>query len=198
MKKTIFRMLVSASTAITLAGCAATYTYEGQKYTSKKAFHKAVDASFTSALNAITPLSAPLTTRSLIVALPSEASLHAENIRRFKETEGREPIGVSKEIIDNLTISSYKSLKVFYYGVQKRNIYSQVQYVDLDSMNSSLEPSSTTDVLYYVEPARNSGQWFFATAKHGKQIFSYDRTRQGPVGKLNGFNEALQVMAVRE
>lgn len=187
--------MLLAATALT--GCAVTYTYEGQKYTSKEDFHRAVDDNLANSVATITPLAAPLTERKLIIAIPSETTLHAEYVRRFVVGQGSQPIGNAKEIIDNLTKSNYKNYKVFYEAAQRRNIYSATQFVTLDSMNGSLEPSSTTDTLYFVEPTQGSGQWFYATAKYGKQIFAYDRSSPGAAGKLKGFNDALQVQAIR-
>ena len=65
-------------------------------------------------------------------------------------------------------------------------------------MITSLEPSKEYDVIYYTEPSVGSGQYFYASIKHGKQIFSFDRSQTGPDGKVKAFVEAIQALAIRE
>jgi hypothetical protein len=68
----------------------------------------------------------------------------------------------------------------------------------MPAMSVSLEPSSDTDVLYYTEPSQGTGQWFYATTKHGKQIFAYDRSGAGSTAKVHAFIDAVQALAIRE
>lgn len=198
MKKHALKALILVAFASALSGCAVTYSYEGQKYSSKEEFHQAVERTLGSAVAEITPLASPLTKRKLIFAMPSEQTLHAENVRRFVAMQGTPPVGNAKEIIDNLTKSSYKNIKAFYDAANKRSIYSSVQFVDLDTMNGAIEPSESADALYFVEPTRGSGQWFYASVKHGKQIFAYDRSAPDAAGKAKAFNDALQAQAIKD
>lgn len=88
--------------------------------------------------------------------------------------------------------------KVFFEGVQKRGIYSSVEIRDAMSMAVSIEPAQEYDVLYFTEPAIGSGQYFYSSVKHGKQVFAYDRSGEGVIAKVNAFIEAAQVQAIKD
>lgn len=184
--------------AISMSGCAVTYTYEGQKYDSKEKFHQAVDSSISSVLSGISPLPTPLVQKKLLFAMPSEATLINENRNRFIQTKGTQPIGPAKEIIENLSSSNYKTIKVFFDAVKKRNIFSSTQFVEMQSMTGAFPASEDTDTLYFIEPAQGSLQWYYTSAKHGKQIFSYDRSSPNPAGKVQAFVDAVQAQAIRD
>jgi len=194
MKRKIFAITLVGM----LSGCAVTYTYEGQKYDSKEKFHQAVESNMTAALAGIVPLPKPLTQKKLIFAMPSEAALIAESTKRFVQMQGTQPSGPAKEILENITKSNLKNAKVFYDGVQKRNIYSSVQFIEMQSMTGSYAASDGADALYIVEPTAGSGQWYFVSLKHGKQIFAYDRSAPTAAGKVQAFIEAVQAQAIRD
>lgn len=194
----MIKVLITIITAGILGGCAATYTLDGQKYKNSTEFQSAVDAQRNTALTSIKPLPKPLTPKKLIAAIPSEQSLYTENIRRVTAANGSPPNGISLEIIENLTKSNYKLIKIFYEGTAQRNIYTSVEIRNMPSMITSLEPSKEYDVIYYTEPSVGSGQYFYASIKHGKQIFSFDRSQTGPDGKIKAFVEAIQALAIRE
>lgn len=183
--------------AAVLSGCAVTYTYDGQKYNSKEAFHYAVKTDLDNGLDAVIPLAAPITSKKLILGVPSEPTIRTEFIRRFVTAQGREPIGNAKEIIENMAIFSYTGMQRFTDIARKRNIYSSVQFVELDTINGSIEPSAEADALYYVEPKQGAGQWFYSSQKYGKQVFAFDKSGGTTASKAKGFYEALQAQAVR-
>lgn len=182
---------------VALSGCAVNYTYEGQKYDSKEKFQQAVDATVVGALSGITPLATPLTQKKLVFAMPSEATLIDESTKRFVKTQGTQPIGPAKEILENIPRSTYKNIKVFHDAVQKRNIFTSTQFVEMQSMTGSFAASADTDTLYMVEPSQGSGQWYYTSLKHGKQIFAYDRSSPTSAGKVQAFIDAVQAQAIR-
>lgn len=182
----------------TLGGCAVTYTYDGQRYDSKEKFQQAVDSTVSGVLATVTPLPSPLTQKKLVFAIPSEAALYAENLRRFAATNGREPNEMQKEMFLNLARSAFKSIRGFSEAIQKRNIYPSVQFVEMQAMTGSFAASADTDTLYMIEPAQGSNQWYYTSAKGGKQIFSYDRSSPTPAGKTQAFLEAVQAQAIRD
>ena len=181
-----------------LSGCAVTYTYEGQKYDSKEKFHQAVESSTAAMVAAVVPLPKPLTQKKLIFAMPSEAALIEESTKRFVKMQGTQPIGAAKEIIENIPKSTFRNIKVFYEGVQRKNIYSSVQFIEMQSMTGSFAASDDADALYMVEPAAGSAQWYYVSLKHGKQIFAYDRSAPTGTGKVQAFIEAVQTQAIRD
>lgn len=181
-----------------LSGCAATYTLDGKKYNNSAEFQSAVESKRNAALNSISPLQKTITPKKLIAAIPSEQALYTENIRRVTAANGAAPNGVALEIIENLTKSNYKLTKIFYEATLKRGIYSSVEIKEMPSMAITLEPSNEYDVIYYTEPSISSGQYFYASSKHGKQIFAFDRSPEGIDGKVKSFIEAIQVQAIRD
>lgn len=188
--------IVAMATA--LAGCASSYTLEGQKYASKEELHRASEGLVVSALNTISPLPSPLTQKKLVFAIPSEPTIRQENVSRVTQRNGSAPNAMLSEQIENITKANYRSLRVFYDAVQKRGIYASTQLREMPSMAVSLEPSSDTDVIYLTEPAPGTGQWFYASQKHGRQLFAYDRSGVGTTSKVQAFMEAVQAQAIRD
>ena len=183
---------------IALSGCAVNYTFEGQKYGSKETFQQAVDSKVLAVLSTIAPLPVPLSKTKLIFAMPSEATLIDESVKRFVALQGTQPIGPAAEILQNVTKSNYKNIKVFYDAIQKKNIYASTQFIEMQSMTGSFAASPTTDVLFVVEPSRGSSQWYYVTHKQGKQIFSSDRSSPTAEGKIHAFVDAVQAQAIRD
>lgn len=185
-------------TVLAVSGCANFYTLEGVKYDSKEAFHQAVTQKNTEALNSIQPLPAPVTKMNLIMAIPSEATIYTENIARTTKQNGRAPSGILLERIENLTKANFSMTKVFADAVQKKGVYTSMKFMEMPSMAVSIEPSSSTHVLYFSEPSIGTGQWFFATQKGGKQVFGYDRSGAGPTAKVQAYVDAVMTQAIRE
>lgn len=181
-----------------LSGCAATYTFDGSKYDNKQSFHAAVENKRTSSLAKIQPLQKPLTERNLIFATPKAEVLIAASKQNFTKIEGRQITGIAAEILENVTLANHKMAVIFGDAIEKRGIYQSVRQVSLDSMDSSLQPTAKDDVIYYTEPTIGSGQWFYASSKHGKQVFAFDRSKPGADGKINAFLDAAQAQAIRD
>jgi len=184
--------------AALLSGCATFYTLEGQRYNSAEEFQRAVDSRAADAVAAVVPLPAPLSNKKLIFAIPAKDTMYQENIRRQTALNGRAPTGQATEMLTNLTRSNYKMMKVFFDTVQKKGIYSSTQLREIPSMAISIEPAADTDVLYFSEPSQGTGQWFYASAKHGRQVFGYDRSGAGVTAKTQAFIDAVQAQAIRE
>lgn len=181
-----------------LAGCANTYNLDGKNYKGEKRFQAAVEKTNSGTLAQVSKLPAPLTEKKLVAILPGETALFAENIKRVTAANrNTPPQGKSVVLIENLSKSNYKLTRAMFEGVEKRGIYKEVEIRDASSMNVSAEPSPDYDVLFYTEPAANSGQYFYSSSKHGKQVFAYDRSGIGPAEKINAFIEAVQSMAIR-
>ena len=183
---------------VVLNGCAVTYRFEGQKYDSKEKFQQAVDSSMSNALSTITPLPSVLTQRTLVFAIPSETSLFNETLRRHIALNGGQPNSQQTEVYVNLARSTHTAIKVFFDAVQKKNIYASTQFIDMQSITGAIAASPDKDTLYFVEPTQGSGQWFYDSQKHGKQIFAYDRSSPTPAGKLQAFVDAVQAQAIRD
>lgn len=195
----MMKKLIALVAVLALSGCAKNfYTLEGVKYDTKEEFHQAVDRMNNEALNGIKPLPSPVTKKNLIIAFPSPATIYAENISRQTKTSGQSPSGLLLERMENVSKANFATSKVFADGVQRRGIYASTKFMEMPSMTVSLEPSADTDVLYFSEPAISSGQWFFATQKHGKQVFGYDRSGAGATAKVQAFTDAVLAQAIRE
>ena len=194
----MIKFITTVGLALILSGCAATYTLGTKKFDNEQAFQAAVEDERNQALSQVQKLPEPLTKKKLIAALPSEQAIYAENSRRHTATTGKPLMGAGIELYTNLSKSAYKLTKVFFEGVQKRGIYSSIEIRDMMSMAVSIEPSQEYDVLYFTEPSVGSGQYFYASAKHGKQVFAYDRSGEGVTAKVNAFIEAAQVQAIKD
>lgn len=194
----MIKKFVGLIVLVALSGCAATYTLQGQKYDSKEKFQQAVDSSISEMLSGITPLHTPLTQKKLVFAMPSETTLVNETVRRFVATNGRQPNTLQNEMAENLSKSNYKTTKVYFDAIQKRNIFASTQFIDMQSMTGSFAASADTDTLYMVEASQSSSQWFYTSLKHGKQIFAYDRSSPTGAGKVQAFVDAVQAQAVRD
>lgn len=190
-----FAILIAA---VALSGCATNYTYEGQKYDSKEKLNEAVDARVSSVLSTITPLPKPLTQRKLIFAIPSVDAWYEQGVRNFVKTQGKEPNEQAKVAGRNLIEVSFKNIKIFFDAVQKRNIYVTTQFIAMESATGSFAASADADTLFLVAPAQNSGQWYYTSLKHGKQIFAYDRSSPTAEGKVHAFVDAVEAQAIRD
>lgn len=194
----MIKKFVALIVLVALSGCAGTYTYKGQKYDSKEKFQQAVDSSISETLSGIAPLPSPLTQKKLVFALPSKTTIVNESVRRFVEINGRQPNTLQNELVENLSESNYKNIKVYFDAIQKRNIFASTQLIEMQSMTGSFAASADTDTLYMVEVSQGSGQWFYTSLKHGKQIFAYDRSSPTGAGKVQAFVDAVQVQAIRD
>lgn len=194
-------MIKLASTlaiALLLAGCVSTYTFEGKKYENERDFQVAIDAEKSSALDKVKPYNKPITNRKLIAALPGEQAFYSENAKRHKAITGKDIMGLAVEQNTNLSKANYKMIRIFFEGVAKKGIYSSVDIKDMPGVTVSIEPSEDYDVIYFTEPSVGSGQIFYSSVKHGKQVFAYDRSGSGVAAKLDAFIEAVQALAIRD
>ena len=174
------------------------YTYEGQTFDSPKKFQKGVDAKASATVAAITALPKPLTQKKLVFAIPSSSALIKESNKRFLAVHGSQPVKLAKEIVENLSISNFKSLKVFFDAIKKKNIYASVKFVQMGSMAGTFAASADTDALYMTEASAGSAQWNYASLKHGEEIFTYDGSCESMEGKVMAFVDAAQALAVRD
>ena len=181
-----------------LTGCANTYFFEGRKFDSKESFQSAVASYNNEGLAPISPLPVPVTTRKLLFALPSEATFLEATLRHHATQFGGQPNSNQIELYQNLVKSNVTQAKALFDAIKKRNIYTSVQFVEMQSTNGEFAPSTDTDTLFYVEPTHGSGQYFYSSAKYGKQIFAFDRSAPGAAGKMKAFLDAVQIQAIRD
>ena len=130
--------------------------------------------------------------------MPSESTLASESTARFVKIQGTQPSGPAKEIIENLSKSNFKSIKIFYEAVQKKNIFASTQFLETQTMTGTFEASGDMDTLYFFELSQGSGQWFYHSSKGGKQLFAYDRSVPTPTGKVQAFVDAVMTQAIRD
>lgn len=187
-----------AFVAVALAGCATFYTYDGQQYSSKQQFMSAVDAKNSAAVNAITPLQVPLTKKSLIFAFPSQSTILQTTIRYHTNAKGNAPAGQQLQIYQDLAEAAFKGASYFKDAISRRNVYSSVRMLELDSPMANPAPSADADVLVWNEPALGAGQWYFVSAKHGRQAFAFDRALPTMTERTKAFVDAVQLQAIRE
>lgn len=183
---------------VLLSGCATNYTFEGARYEGSEAFQRAVDQHVSATLAQVTPLPKPLTNKRLIVAIPSEATILTENIKRTAALNGRQPTGVQLELIENLSKSTHKTTVVAYDAIKKRGVFPGVIVNETATPVNSIEPSKDYDVMYYTEATPGSGQLFYSSVKHGRQVFPWDRSGANMSAKISAFIESVQALAIRD
>jgi len=185
-------------TVVMCTACAAVYTFEGKQYHSKQEFLSAADTAHRDAIAPVIPLPAPVTSRTLLFAVPTPAAILHDSIRNYTKLKGTPPVGVQLEIFTTLAESASGSIRAFYEGAVRRNMYKSVQLLEVDSLMANPAPSANQDVVFYNEISPGSGQWYYATVKGGKQVFAFDRLQPGPAGKVRAFNDALQLEAIKD
>ena len=192
------RAIVIFSVATLLAGCTTTYTYNGRQYQGEQAFVMAVDSSLTESLASIQPLTKPVSTKTLVFAIPSQQSVFEQSVANFVKIAGRAPSGEAEVIVRNLSASNYKGIRSFYEIVKRKNIYQEVTLLERITSTGDLQAGLNQDVLYWSEPQLGSGQWYYVTSKSGKQVFAFDRGGATMADRSNAFAQAVQVFAIRD
>lgn len=192
------KLITAALSFAALSGCASVYYLEGKEYKDETSFQQATDQLNLSILANIVPLPSPVTERSLVYAYPSQKTLYDESVRRHTEAKGMAPVGIALDQYRNLSIHAVKASNTSGSAIKKRGIYPQVTILETDTMVNSIEPSENTDVLYYSEASIGAGQMFYASKKHGKQIFAFDRSGSTPEARTQALIEAVQAFAIRD
>jgi hypothetical protein len=193
-----FKLVVTLGACVLLLGCATTYTYDGQRYASKEELLAAVDQRLLQVTETIKSLPHPVSSKQLVFAVPTEAAAMKQSVKNFEATNGR-MIGLGEQIIlGNITAANVKTLKVYFDAIKKRNIYQDVRFVDLDTTSAELQSSANEDVLFYSEPRRESGQFYYVSSKSGKQAFAWDKAGATMEARVRAFVEAVQAQAVRD
>lgn len=187
-----------AIAVLALAGCAATYNYNGKHFDNEQGFHAAIEADRVNSLEAIRPHATPLTKKRLIVALPSEQAIYDENARRHTALRGSPPMGIAVEQNRNLSKANHTIMMTMFQALQKRGVYPSIEIREQPTLAVSLEPSAEYDVMWYSEPSQGTGQYFYASAKHGRQVFAFDRSSPTVAGRNAAFVDAVQLLAIRD
>ena len=184
--------------AVVLTGCASnSYMYDGKKYKGEDGLQTAVDQQRAANVAQITPLPAPLTSKSLVVIVPDTAAFTTSIAANYEKQLTRSMMPNEQLIARNLALTTSKGMMGFFEAVQKRGIYKSVEIREVASITPSAEPSAAYDVIYYSEPNFGTGQYYFASAKHGKQVFAYDMSGGTPQSRTLAFVEAIQALAIR-
>lgn len=185
--------------ALSLSGCATNYLFQGKKYDNEESFQLAVEEARNSALNQVQKLPTNLTNRRLVAAIPSEQAHYNIFLQRYRSANGKEATGSVLDQYRNLAKSNYKiGHKVWFEAIQKRGIYPSVTINEMPTGIISIEPTNEYDVLYITESTQGSSQIFYASTKHGKQAFAFDRSSGVLSTQIMAFIEAVQSLAIRE
>lgn len=181
-----------------LSGCATGYTYDGGRYPDKESFNAAVDTKLGQATASVSPLPVPITKKTLVFAIPSEQLIVRQSIANFSKVAGR-GIGMGEEMMARpVWIANYKGLRAFHDAIVRRNIYQNVKYIELDTLTPDLQATATEDALYLWEAQMGAAQWYFTSAKAGKQAFAFDRGGVDMNARTKAFIDAVQVYAIRD
>lgn len=191
---------LSIAFLIVIAGCAGkiTYTYQGKAFDDEDEFRENVIEENSKVLRAILPLPKPLTERKLIIVFPDVDTLASENMKSEVARLKRETNSREVEMFKNVAWSGMYNVRTMYESAKTRNIYSHVAFRETKTQIGSLAPSAEYDTLVWYEETKGLGQWFYSSAKYGKQVFAWDRTSKDLQTNTEAFLSALQVLAIRE
>ena len=140
--------IVIFSAATLLAGCASTYTYNGKQYQGEQAFVAAVDSGLAESLAAIQPLAKPVSTKTLVFAIPSQQSVFEQSVANIVKARGRAPSGEEEVLVRNLSTANYKGIRNFYEIIKRKNIYQEVTLLERTTATGDLQAGLNQDVLH--------------------------------------------------
>lgn len=192
------RALLLAAAVLGVTGCAQTYTYDGKQYNSRQDFLGAVDSLNQAAVNSIAPLPSPVSKKRLVFAVPTHAAVLQASIASHTTRTGMAPHGPQLTVYADLAEAAVRGIRYLHDASARRNIYSQVRLLQVDSLMAQPAPSAEEDVLYYNEPNLGAGQWYFGSAKIGRQAFAFDRAQPTMNLRAKAFVESLQLQAIRD
>lgn len=183
-----------------LSGCGTKtyYTLGSDSYDDEDDFIEATIEKTAAVNRAVMPLPKQLTDRKLIIVFPTKEALVAQAKKQSKETFGKEPhknFVYQTEILSQHTSIMIRSM---YEAAKTKAIYSHVSLRETDTTMNTLAAAADYDTLVWYEEAKGLGQWFYTSAKLGKQVFTWDRTSPNLQVNTEAFLKSLQALAIRE
>ncbi|PKO63132.1 MAG: hypothetical protein CVU24_00615 [Betaproteobacteria bacterium HGW-Betaproteobacteria-18] len=194
-----YKILISIATLF-LAGCGTNFIYNiGNKtYDDPDDFIKAGEANNLAVKRAILPLQKKLTDKKLIIVFASRDAIVSNSTA---QAEARVKKKLNEDFIENHeTMATYtvNGVKNMYEAASVKGIYSHVVYRETNTLANSLAPAADYDTLAWYQEAGGVGQWFYSSAKYGKQLFVFDQTSNEASVKTEAFLSALQALAIRD
>jgi hypothetical protein len=193
--------------AIALSGCLVKavprYKMDDGSYKKNDEYLSAIDTKMSNLVKEVEPLTAPVTQKKIIMAMPSQEAMVEAAEPKIEEaikkgTNFMSPPGTSKTIRDLIVTNEktgYLGVKVLADAVAKRNIYSSAQLLNMPKMDGAPTATADTDVLSLSMPTGGSAQWFFESAGRGRKPLAYDRTSPKPSDVVKSFVDAIQEQA---
>lgn len=191
--KSVFTAIVAA---LALSGCA-TYTLNGKQYSGSSDFLAASKELSDEAINNIQPLPAALTKKKLIFAQPTVESM-IQNFMQMRAKNSPNAAPVDTNILNNLAKNDRNFSNAYGKAIERRNIYTSVSFVTLESSSSIPEASDGVDVLYVISADAKPSQWYYVNKRGGRQIFAFDRATGTPNEGVKAFVDAAQAYALRD
>lgn len=194
-----YKLLLSIG-ALFLAGCGTNIIYNiGDKtYDDPDDFIQAGEENNLAVKRAILPLQKKLTDKKLIIVFASKDAIMANSTA---QAEARIKKKLNEDLIENhetMAIYSVNGVKNMYEAASIKGIYSHVVYRETNTLTNSLAPAADYDTLAWYQENGGVGQWFYSSAKYGKQIFVFDQTSKEASVKTEAFLSALQALAIRD
>jgi hypothetical protein len=192
-----------ALSVLALTGCLfsmeARYALDDKQFKTSGEYLQAVDAKMSNLSKSIEPLPKTVTQQKLLIAIPSQDAFVARvqpNIDKVATKSLLVPGGekAGRDLIETNAKADYLGVKVLADAVIQRNIYPSVQVVNMPETTGNYAATADTDVLYLAITG-GSAQWFFESAKRGRNPFAYDRTNPTPSVVTQKFVDAVQSQA---
>lgn len=180
-----------------LAGCnQQTYFYNGVKYSDPAQFRAAATADRASYVAQIKPLSAPLSKKRLVVALPDREYILAEKLafgRNFDQNLQRSQVESDPLIGDYIEF-----IQMLPKMIEKKNLFSSVDSRTV-SGQSSIQPTPEYDVLTLALATAPGGrdEFYYISEKSGKQIVQADGSTTLSSDRWNSFFDSIKAAMLR-
>ncbi|NUB05843.1 hypothetical protein FW320_06590 [Azospirillum sp. Vi22] len=167
------RIIVAAVLTFSLSGCGQKYVLDGKVYTSKEEAENAAAVERSQYLARLAPLPWPLSSRSVVIAYPSEKKFYstkvsiAKSIGRSDTEESVRGVMLYRDMYRN-----YASLAEV---IEKKNIFKASEKVVFDR-DANVEPSDDKDVIVLVlaESASAHDQFYYLSKRNGRQAIMVD------------------------
>ncbi|MHA7066828.1 hypothetical protein [Azospirillum argentinense] len=191
------KVAVLAVSILLVAGCnQTTYWYKDKKNLSKEEFQRVFVADRENDMSNIKPLTKPVTTRRLLVAIPSRSGYYANRL------------AVAQAGAPNATVADVEAVPAndsWYWDyanmrrwVERKNIYPAVEEKIVDNPGA-FQPSNDYDVLALTVQSKpgQRDQWHYYSQRNGKQTVSPDSSASDTLANWESMLDAIKAAAIQ-
>lgn len=180
---------------LVLSGCAPVYTLEGKSYSSAEEFRTAHGTMLREARKTLVSemrLSAPVSQKSLLVGVPTQAALVDAMART---TPGGSLNAMQRTMAETLALQYREEAQFFGETLRDIGVYREVKIVD--TSGAHLQPSSSESVFYFLTTT-GTGQYYLNGGRTGLQAANLDRGQPNLEGKARSMVNSVKAYALTD